>query len=121
SLSCCFRSRGTTTPATSATPTATRADFFDFFVRCRFGNLRGFGSRFQQGLDAFMRRLDQMLALNSRLLNLLGSGLLRRGNIAFLTCIDDDAFELGFFVEEIRNVKEGVAFQPDIDKDRLER
>ena len=57
-LAGCFRSRGTPPPATSATPTATRAGLFKFFVGRRFSILRSFSSRLQQRLDAFMCRLD---------------------------------------------------------------
>lgn len=40
-------------------------------------------------------------------------------SISLFCLIDDDAFELGFFIEEIGNVKKRVPIQTDIYKRRL--
>ena len=66
-----------------------------------------------------MARFDLPLAFDASLLDLLGSGLLRRGSIAFLSRIYDDALKLGLFVEEIRDIKKCVALQSDVYKGRL--
>ncbi len=38
---------------------------------------------------------------------------------ALLRLIDDDSFKLFFFVEEVRNVKERIAFESDVDEGGL--
>jgi len=43
----------------------------------------------------------------------------RSFRIALLRFVDDDPFELGFFIEEVGYIKERVAFLTDIDKGRL--
>ena len=66
-----------------------------------------------------MRGFDVMLAIDPRLLDMFRGGAGRGFGIDFLRFIDDDALELGFLVEEIRDVKERVALQSDIHKGRL--
>ena len=46
-------------------------------------------------------------------------GCVFRVGRALLRLIDDDSFELFFFVEEVRDVQEGVAFKANVDESGL--
>ena len=69
-------------------------------------------------LDAFLRRFDLLFAFDAIESNFLGSCVfgVRR---AFLRLVNDDSFKLFFFVEEVGNVKECIAFQSDVDESGL--
>ena len=38
---------------------------------------------------------------------------------SLLRLVDDDSFKLFFFVEEVGDVEERIAFEPDVDESRL--
>src|SRR5437016_1913786 len=57
-----------------------------------------------------MTGFDLALAFDARVLDLLSRKLLRRCGVALLGCVDHDPLELGFFVEEIRDIEERIAF-----------
>src|SRR6185369_1716377 len=118
-----FRSRvgfafgGATATATATTAALARASLV-FLFGFHFDR-DGLGFNFAQRFGAFLRGLDLLLALDSGQLNMFSS--CARGGlvIAFAGFVDDDPFELGLFVKEIRDVKERVALQADIHKSRL--
>src|SRR6267378_5412232 len=66
-----------------------------------------------------MRGLDLLLALYARHLDVFRRGPGLRFGITLFRFVDDDPFELSFFIKEIGDVKERVAFQTDIDKGGL--
>ena len=66
-----------------------------------------------------MCRFDLLLALNAADFDVFRGRARGALRVALLRLIDDDAFELGFFVKEVRNVQERVAIQSNIDERRL--
>ena len=104
----------TTTPAWPGTPVnsprqvlfasliGTTIEFFDFYIYATAAVL--------VFPKLFFSRSDPATAVLESLATF---------GIAFLRLVDDDAFELGFFIEEVGNVEKRVAIQSDIDKGRL--
>ena len=66
-----------------------------------------------------MSRFDVILSFDSGLRDLFGGGAFSTSSVTLLRLIDDDPLKLFLFVEEIRDIKEGVAFESDIDESRL--
>ena len=66
-----------------------------------------------------MRSFDLLLAFDASLLDMISGCFLRRLNVAFPGCVHDDALELGFFIKEVRDIKERVALKADVNERRL--
>ena len=112
-----FAFGGATATATTATAALARASLF-FLFGFHF-NRDGLGFNFAQRFGAFVRGLDLLLAFDARQLDMFSSGARSGFMIALPGFVDDDPFELGLFVKEIRDVKERVALQADIHKSGL--
>jgi len=61
-----------------------------------------------------MCAFDMVFPFDARLLDMFDRGASRGLRVYFFGLINDDALKLGFFVEEIRDVKKRVALQPDV-------
>ena len=74
--------------------------------------------RFLKWFDAFLSRFDSLFAFDAVESYFLGCRVFGVGS-TFLRLVDDDSFKLFFFVEEVGDVKECVAFQSDVDESGL--
>ena len=103
-----FGFRYTFSATSAATAATTGAGFFGFFFRGFSNCFRlqvqirfSFSFSFAQRINAFMRCFDVMLAFDARLRDLFGGSFLGSRSVALLCAVNDDAFELGFFIKEI--------------------
>ena len=72
-----------------------------------------------QGFHLFLRGFYALFALKTGFFNLFGSGGAGRFGVALFPFFQHDTFKFFFFVEKVRDVKKGVAFEADVHKSGL--